>query len=126
MNEAVVAAATTTPTIGQPLEDGIYAGLTIHNEEPMRLVLLPEEFTGTWKQALAWAKKRGAELPTRMDLLAMWNNVRDGLEGWHWSSEEVASDPDYAWCQCFSYGSQYASRKVNRCRARALRRVPIR
>lgn len=126
MNEAVVAAATTTPTIGQPLEDGIYAGLTIHNEEPMRLVLLPEEFTGTWKQALAWAKKRGAELPTRMDLLAMWNNVRDGLEGWHWSSEEVASDPVFAWCQSFLGGYQDVNPKDFRCRARAVRRVPIR
>ncbi len=114
------------PTIGQPFEGGIYAGLTIHDETPMRLVMLPDEFIGTWKQALAWAKKLDAELPTRMDLLAMWNNARDGLEGWHWSSEENASVPDSAWCQSFDDGGQYDDLKDVRCRARAVRRFPIR
>lgn len=123
MNDVAIPAA---PTIGQPFEGGIYAGLTIHNETPMRLVLLPDEFIGTWKQSLAWAKKLNAELPTRMDLLAMWNNARDGLEGWHWSSEENASGPDYAWFQGFNGGYQGDGRKDSRCRARAVRRVAIR
>ncbi len=123
MNQVITTAA---PAIGQPFEGGIYAGLTIHNEVPMHLVVLPDEFNGTWKQALVWTKKLDAELPTRMDLLAMWNNVRDGLEGWHWSGEENASHPDYAWGHSFDYGNQSSYPMDFRCRARAVRRVAIR
>lgn len=121
MNEVV----SKTPAIGEPFEGGIYVGLTIHNETPMRLALLPDEFIGTWKQSLAWAKKLDAELPTRMDLLAMWNNAREGLKGWHWSCEEVASAPEYAWFQYFGDGYQDGYRKVSELRARAVRRFPL-
>ncbi len=112
--------------IGQPFAGGIYAGLTIHNETPMRLVLLPDEFTGKWKQAQTWAKKLDAELPTRMDLLAMWNNVRGEFEkDWYWSAEEFESAAGYAWCQHFYHGDQYNGRKDYELRARAVLRLTI-
>jgi hypothetical protein len=122
MNETI----TNAPVIGQPFEGGTYIGLTIRNNTPMHLILLPEQFVGTWKQSLAWAKKLDAQLPTRMDLLAMWNNAREGLEGWIWSCEEVASHPEYAWYQYFYDGTQSYGYKVSELRARAVRRVPIR
>ena len=112
--------------IGAPFAGGIYAGLTIHDETPMRLVLLPGEFTGKWKAAMAWAKKLDAELPTRMDLLAMWNNVRGEFQkDWYWSGEEYESNAGYAWYQLFSGGYQYDFHEDVVLRARAVRRFPI-
>jgi hypothetical protein len=113
-------------TIGAELNGGIYAGLTIHNETPSRLVLLPDEFTGTWKQAIAWAKKLDAELPTRMDQLAMWNNIRGEFQkDWYWSSEQDESNADSAWSQGFDDGTQYGDHEDLKLRARAVRRFAI-
>ena len=112
--------------IGAPFAGGIHAGLSIHDNEPVHLVLLPGEFTGTWTEALAWANKLDAELPTRMDLLAMWNNVRGEFEKyWYWSCEQSAAHPDYAWCQLFSNGGQFNNHKNLDMRARAVRRLAI-
>ena len=106
--------------------DQTFAGLTIHDNQPMHLVLLPDEFTGKWKPAMTWAEKLAAELPTRMDLLAMWNNIRGELEkDWYWSSEEYESDAGYAWCQDFGDGDQYGYHELNELRARAVRRFAI-
>jgi len=55
MNATVKAPALTVPAIGQPFQGGIYAGLTIHDNQPVHLVLLPDEFTGKWKPAMTWA-----------------------------------------------------------------------
>lgn len=119
-------AVTEAPGIAQPYQGGIYAGLTIHNETPMRLVLLPDEFNGKWKPAMSWAKKLDAELPTRMDFLAMWNNARGEFDKyWYWSGEEFESGAGYAWCQLFNDGSQITSRKILELRARAVRRYAI-
>jgi len=112
--------------IGAPFAGGIHAGLSIHDNEPVHLVLLPGEFTGTWTEALAWANKLDAELPTRMDLLAMWNNVRGEFEKyWYWSCEQSASYPDYAWYQYFGFGYQDFYPKTSGMRARAVRRLAI-
>ncbi len=114
------------PVIGQPFQDGIYAGLTIHNETPMRLILLPDGFTGKWRTAMTWAKKLDAELPTRMDLLAMWNNVRGEFDkDWYWSAEEFESTAGFAWYQDFGNGYQVSGHKDVELRARAVRRLVI-
>ena len=54
---------------------GLYAGLTIDDGDPYELVLLPGEFEGNWKDALAWAEKQGGVLPSRVDALILWQNL---------------------------------------------------
>lgn len=117
---------TTLPAIGQPYEGGIYAGKTIHANEAHHLVVLPGEFNGTWSAAVAWAQEQGGELPSRIDLLILFKNVRDEFRStWHWSCEQYPGYDEYAWIQYFSGGYQVSHLKDYVCRARAVRRIPI-
>lgn len=115
------------PEIGAPLENGIYAGLSLHAEQPFALVLLPGELDSTkWNDAVAWAEKQGGVLPSRIDQLVLFKNLKGEFkDAYYWSGEEYAPDPDCAWYQYFTDGSQYATRKDNSYRARAVRRVVI-
>jgi hypothetical protein len=114
------------PSIGAKWEGGIRAGLSLENERPVALVLLPGEFEGTWKDTVAWAEKQGGVLPSRIDQLVLFKNLKSEFkETYYWSGEEYAPDPDYAWGQCFSYGGQFFSHKVSAWRARAVRRVVL-
>src|ERR1700690_2810987 len=69
--------AANLPIIGQHWEGGIYAGLTIHDNQPMALVLLPGDEQLTWKDAWVWAEKQGGTLPSRIDQLVLWKNAKD-------------------------------------------------
>ena len=123
MSESVVEAL---PQIGHPFQGGIYAGKTTHANAAHHLVVLPGEFNGTWSAAVAWAQEQGGELPSRVDLLILWQNVRDEFRStWHWSGEQYAGYDEYAWVQHFGSGYQLFSHKDNGCRARAVRRFPI-
>lgn len=103
-----------------------YIGLTVFENKPHHLILLPGEFTGSWKKALAFAEKAGGVLPSRIDALILFDRARDQFKrDWHWTSQEYAGDADYAWCQYFGSGGQSANRKGSVCLARAVRRVPI-
>lgn len=114
------------PDIGAQWEGGIYAGLTIHDNQPMALVLLLGDESLNWKDAVAWAEKQGGVLPSRIDQLVLWKNVKDQFKGeWYWSGEQYAPDDDYAWCQHFCNGGQYGDRKGSLFRARAVRRLTI-
>lgn len=115
------------PEIGAPLENGIYAGLSLHAEQPLALVLLPGELDSTkWNDAVAWAEKQGGALPSRIDQLVLFKNLKGEFkDAYYWSGEEYAPDPDCAWYQGFADGYQYAYRKDYYYRARAVRRVVI-
>ena len=118
---------TSLPAIGEAYEGGIYAGLTLHNGAPHKLVLLPGEAEDVdWKKALAWATKQGGELPSRIDQLVLLQNLkREFKDAWYWSGESYAGDDAYAWGQGFSYGTQGNLHKDYETRARAVRRLPI-
>jgi hypothetical protein len=106
----------------------IYAGITLHEGKPMHLVLLPGDEKKNWKDAAAWAKAQGGELPNRHDALVLFENkkTRGKHEAtWYWTSQTYASNADYAWYQDFGYGSQYDDHKSNENRCRAVRRVAI-
>jgi hypothetical protein len=63
------------PPVGQPLESGIFAGLTTTREGTHCAVVLLADKPDKgmkWKAAMDWAKKLGAELPTR-PVGEMWN-----------------------------------------------------
>ncbi len=118
-------APTTAATITLPdLAKGeTYAGILLQDGRPAHhLVLLPGDTSVKWKDAIAWAKKQGGELPTRKEQALLFANAADKFESaWYWSSEEYAGDADYAWIQTFN-GNDL---KSNEYRARAVRRVPI-
>jgi hypothetical protein len=118
--------ASSLPNIGEQWEGGIYAGLTIHDNQPMALVLLPGDESLNWKDAIAWAEKQDGSLPSRIDQLVLWKNVKDQFKGdWYWSSEQFAPDSVYAWAQVFSDGGQNDCREGGIFRARAVRRLTI-
>lgn len=114
------------PLIGQPLEDGIYAGLTIYDNTPMKLIVLPGDEQMGWADGLKWAEKKGGVLPSRFDLLVLFKNLKKEFkEEAYWSGEQYEPDPSYAWFQHFGYGFQLYYHKDNVNRVRAVRRLPI-
>ena len=122
----VRATASSLPKIGDQWEGGIYAGLTIYDNQPMALVLLPGDESLNWKDAVTWAEKQGGTLPSRIDQLVLWKNVKDQFKGeGYWSGEQCAPNDASAWCQNFGYGYQDGCRKDHDFRARAVRRLPI-
>jgi len=60
-------------------------------------------------------------------------SIADFVEGgaqafedvWYWSSTQLASNSDFAWCQDFGNGSQHDFHESSKLRARAVRRLPI-
>jgi|GEM_PF-1213998 len=95
----------TLPAIGQPLDAGLFAGLTTKPDGTHCAVVLladkPAEAV-TWQQAMAWAKKLDAELPARPVSALLFANLKDHFEpAWHWTCESY--DSSYAWFQ-YSYG----------------------
>lgn len=117
------------PVIGSEWEDGIYAGVTLDGEQRCALILMPGDFNGTWSEAKDWADKEDAELPSRIDQLVLFKNLKSEFkEAWYWSAEAVqhAEYRDYAWGQGFDYGGQGWTSVSSRDRARAVRRIPIR
>ena len=104
-----------------------YAGILLKDGKPSHhLVLLPGDEQKNWKDATAWAKKKGGELPTRKEQALLFANAADKFQQrWYWSSEEYAGNADYAWIQNFSYGYQGYYHKSNDYRCRAVRRVAI-
>ena len=118
----------TLPSIGEPYLGGdMYAGLTIHDNKPAALILLPEKGKGlTWAAAGEWAKKQGGELPSRVDALLLFQRLkREFEEEAYWTSDQHAGDDDCAWTQGFSYGYQDLWLKSYELRARAVRRIVI-
>ena len=117
---------TALPQIGAAFEGGIYAGLTIHDNTPMALVLLAGDVEDKqWKDAITWAKDQGGELPSRFDALVLFTNLRSEFKDYdYWLATPDAGD-DAAWCQDFDGGGQFYWHKDSELRARAVRRVII-
>ena len=118
----------TPSVIIPPLAGGeIYAGVVVVTGAPLHhLILLPGETRANWKDALAWAKKKNAELPTRVEQALLFANAADQFEkDWYWSAEPYAGDASYAWYQNLFRGYQYYDLQTAELHARAVRRVAI-
>lgn len=114
------------PAVGTEVNGEIYAGLTIHDNQPMALWLLPGDEKLNWTDAVAWAKKQAGVLPSRFDQLVLFKNVRDRFQqAWYWSGEQYEPGSVYAWGQDFNGGYQSCSGKGYDYRARAVRRSVI-
>lgn len=115
------------PRIGESWGGGTYAGLTLHDNTPMHLVLLDGEAEDlTWAKAKDWANglEDNAELPSRIDALVLLTNLPDKFQkAAYWTA--APHEPGYAWYQLFYYGTQYWGHVNLELRARAVRRLPI-
>ena len=89
-----------------------------------RLVLLPGDEEMNWNDALAWAEKQGGRLPSRIDALVLWQNLKPHFKAeYYWTREPSAGDESYAWIQGFDGGAQGNGHKSDGSRARAVRSV---
>lgn len=114
------------PAVGQPLESGIFAGITSTVEGHFAVVLLADKPDGdlTWKKAMNWAEKLGATLPSRPVAAMLFANLKAQFEpSWHWTNESF--DSSLAWYQYFSYGDHYSYYKGAELRARAVRLIQL-
>lgn len=117
---------TELPAVGQPLESGIFAGITSTAEGHFAVVLLSDKPGGdlTWKKAMNWAEKLGAMLPSRPVAAMLFANLKAQFEpSWHWTNESF--DSSSAWYQSFSNGLQIDYRKSAELRARAVRLIQL-
>jgi len=106
----------------------LYVGGTIDaGGKVTHTILLPGEKAAiNWKDALAWAKKEGGDLPNRIEQAMLWTHHAGKFQKrYYWSNEQYADGSDYAWGQGFGYGGQDYWRKVSKFMARAVRRVTI-
>lgn len=104
-----------------------YAGILLKDGKPAHhLVLLPGHTNANWKDAVAWAKKQGGELPTRKEQALLFANAAEQFESrWYWSGEQLAGGAGYAWGQGFGNGGQGNNHESGKALGRAVRRVPL-
>ena len=117
---------TELPAVGQPLESGIFAGITSTVEGHFAVVLLADKPGGdlTWKKAINWAEKLGATLPSRPVAAMLLANLKAQFEpSWYWTNESF--DSSFAWYQYFITGDQYYCSKSAELRARAVRLIQL-
>jgi len=127
---ATAAAASTAAGLPLPalLKGEIYIGAIIGPDgRGEHVILLPgDQEEITWKDALAWAKKQGGDLPNRVEQALLFaHHKKEFTKNAYWSNTQGADDERYAWCQGFYWGDQGFYYKDYTLRARAVRRVPV-
>lgn len=123
--KAAVAAKVALPKLAK---GEIYVGGTIDaSGRVTHTILLPgEKADVAWRDALAWAKDKGGDLPTRIEQAMLWAHHRKQFKArWYWSNEQRAEDSSFAWGQSFDYGDQYYWLQDLKSMARAVRRIAI-
>ncbi|KWF29890.1 DUF1566 domain-containing protein [Burkholderia pseudomultivorans] len=120
----------TAATIPQLAEGEIYVGGVANTAgELHHVILLPgDNDDATWQVQMEWAQSIGGDLPTRVEMLFLLENHRDEFQPDAYWSNQPDTDPGYsgwAWFQTFYYGFQHCYDQNYRCRARAVRRLPI-
>ncbi len=118
------------PAIGQPLDAGVFAGLTTTPDgHHCAVVLLPNKPDQllTWQKAGEWAASVGGVLPARPVSALLFSLLRADFETddepWYWTSEQYSDR--CAWVQTFGNGHQGGSAKSAELRARAVRLIQL-
>lgn len=88
-----------------------YAGTALNEDGTVNhhLILMVDKPAEkmTWKDAKAYAKKMGGDLPTRQQASLIFANCKAHVEGaWHWTCEAHESNDSYAWVCLFDDGNQ--------------------
>ena len=115
----------TLPALGQPLDGGIFRGITTAKDGThCAVVRLPNVIpASSWAKAKTAAKKAGGQLPSKAVGALLASN--EALErGWYWTDEEWEGDASYAWL-FGSIGSTNGNRKSAAGGALAVRLIPI-
>ena len=123
--KAAVAAKIALPKLAK---GEVYVGGTVDaSGRVTHTILLPGEKENVmWKDALAWAKEKGGDLPTRIEQAMLWAHHRKLFKArFYWSNEQPAEDSSFAWIQSFLIGYQGYWHQVSETMARAVRRVAI-
>lgn len=126
---AVVTATRTVLTIPQLKAGESYAGILLDKSgKPtahlIEIAVRGEE--GTHEEQTAWAKSAGGELPDLQEGALLYANRKHAHESrYYWTRELHAGYAECAWIQTFGYGTQGYGHKGDKCRACAVRRVPI-
>jgi hypothetical protein len=129
--DALAAAALVVeiPSMKIELREGErYAGLVLKSDgtPSHHVVLLPGSTESNWDDAVAWALALGGDLPDCCEQSLLYANLKSEFEPcYHWSREQHAGTPDFAWMQGFNGGDQYCNLKSDQYRARAVRRSPL-
>jgi len=90
------------------------------------ILLAGDNNDAEWQAQMDWAKSVGGDLPTRAELILLFEHHREQFQlDWYWSNTQHADAAGYAWCQNFYYGDQYNLSTDHKLRARAVRRVAI-
>lgn len=117
-----------TPLTIPALKKGeIYIGAILGADgKGHHVILLPGDESLKWKSAMAWAKKKGGDLPDRVEQALLFRDHKGEFqETWYWSNTTRARFADYAWFQGFGFGFQLDASKSDTSRCRAVRRVAI-
>jgi len=105
-----------------------YAGAIINPDDTGNHIIL---LTGdkeniNWQDAMTWAKELGGDLPTRAELILLYeNHAAKFKELTYWSNTQHASYSSCAWGQSFDNGYQGCHNKNTELRSRAVRRVEV-
>lgn len=118
------------PKLGEDFHGGKYAGVTTDKTGAVYALILlgdkPEPTELTFQAATAWAEGlgEGASLPSRVESLLLFSNLKgEFAESWHWTNEPYSERS--AWSQDFDCGYQdYDGHYYELC-ARSVRRLPI-
>lgn len=109
-NQKIASAYPITLNLPQLNAGEKYVGAIISADGTKRdhIILLPETKVDiNWKDAMAWAKSIGGDLPNRCESALLFATMKDQFEPqWHWTNELHADYSDCAWMQLFNYGDQ--------------------
>ena len=121
--QAAVAAKIALPALKK---GEIYVGGTIDVDGKVtHTILLPGEKADVgWKDAIAWAKKEGGDLPNRIEQAMLWaHHAGKFQKRAYWSNAQGAGYGAFAWGQSFGDGLQGGWLKGSEGMARAVRRL---
>jgi hypothetical protein len=89
------------------------------------LILLPDEFEGTWRESIAWAESIGGILPNHVECGLLFAHAKDEFKPVEKYWKRVHATSYSAWFQCFSDNGQGTDDINQTHRARAIRRSRI-
>jgi hypothetical protein len=114
---------TDLPALGQPLNGGIFRGITTKKDGTHCAVIrLPGKGEDlNWKDSKAWAAEQGGQLPSKA-VGAMLASNEELERDWYWTEEEY--EASFAW-GFLSNGTTFYNHKSAAGGALSVRLIPI-